>query len=184
MFRRLLLLALALVAVAPTTTRAQSSQPTLPSLTAPVNDLANVIDAASAREMDRRIRALQAATGDAIIVATVPTFQPYATIEEYAVKLYEKAGIGAKGKDNGALILVAVNDRRARIEVGYGLEGTLTDGYCGDVIRTAMLPAFRKNDYGEGLLEATTQVINRVAAERGVTLQDVPAPQYLSLIHI
>jgi uncharacterized protein len=178
MSRRLPALALAaltLIVVTPSAARAQTAS--LPALTLPVNDLANVIDARSAQEMDRRIRALQAATGDAVIVATVPTFAPYGSIEQFAVKLYEHAGIGTKEKDNGALILVAVNDRRARIEVGYGLEGTLTDGFCGDVIRTAMLPAFRQNNYGEGLLEAVTQVINRVAAERGVTLSDVPAPQ-------
>lgn len=85
--------------------------------------------------MDRRIRALQAATGDAVIVVAVPTFAPYGSIEEYAVKLFERAGIGVKGKDNGVLILVAVQDRRARIEVGYGLEGALTDGFSGDIIR-------------------------------------------------
>lgn len=171
--RRLAAVAVALIALVPAVPHAQT--PALPALTQPVNDLANVIDAASAQEMDRRIRALQAATGDAIIVATVPTFAPYGSIEEFAVKLYERAGVGAKGKDNGALILVSVQEHRARIEVGYGLEGTLTDGVSGDIIRTSMLPAFRQNAYGAGLLEATTAVINRVAAERGVTLSDVPA---------
>lgn len=175
MFRRLAAAVLALVALSPAFARAQTGD--LPVLTAPVNDLANVIDAASAREMDRRIRALQAATGDAVIVAAVPTFAPFGSIEEYAVKLYERAGIGAKGKDNGVLIMVAVQDRRARIEVGYGLEGTLTDGFSGDVIRNAMLPAFRRNAYGEGLLDATTQIINRIAAERGITLADMPQPE-------
>lgn len=148
----------------------------LPVLTQPVNDLANVIDASSAAAMDRMIRSLQTATGDSVIVASVKTFAPYATIEEYAVKLYERAGIGAKGKDNGVLILVAVDDRRARIEVGYGLEGFLTDGFSGDVIRTAMLPAFRRGAYGEGLLDATSQVVARIAKERNVALSDLPQP--------
>lgn len=149
----------------------------VPSLTQPVNDLANVIDPSSAAAMDQMIRSLQAATGDAVIVASVKTFAPFGSIEEYAVKLYERAGIGAKGQDNGVLILVAVDDRRARIEVGYGLEGFLTDGVSGDVIRTAMLPAFRRGAYGEGLLDATTQVVARIARERNVTLANLPEPQ-------
>jgi uncharacterized membrane protein YgcG len=71
----------------------------LPVLTQPVNDLAGVIDATSAATMDRQIRALQASTGDVVIVAAVPTYAPYGSIDEYAVRLFERAGIGAKGKD-------------------------------------------------------------------------------------
>src|SRR5687768_16774097 len=93
----------------------------LPALTAPVNDFANVIDDASEREMDRRIRALQKATGDTVVVATVRTFQPFANIDELAVKMFANGGrgIGERGKDNGALLVVAVDDRRARVETGY-----------------------------------------------------------------
>lgn len=149
----------------------------LPVLSQPVNDLANVIDPTSAAAMDQMIRSLQTATGDSVIVASVKTFAPFGSIDEYALKLYERAGIGAKGKDNGVLILVAVDDRRARIEVGYGLEGFLTDGFSGDVIRSAMLPAFRRGAYGEGLLDATTQVVARIARERNVTLANVPQPR-------
>jgi uncharacterized protein len=162
-----------LVLVVPAAARAQ---PAPPLLTAPVNDFANVIDAASERELDRRIRALEAASGTTVAVATVPTFQPYATIDEYAVRMFENGGkgIGQKGKDSGALIVLAVDDRRVRIEVGYGLEGYITDGYAGQTIRELMLPAFRNGQYGPGLLAGTTRIINRIATEQGVTLQDVP----------
>jgi uncharacterized protein len=146
----------------------------LPTLTAPVNDFAKVIDAKSAAEMDRRIRSLQAATGDAVVVVTVRTFQPYGSIEEYAVQLFERAGIGQKGKDNGTLILLAVDDRRARIEVGYEIEGFVSAGFAGETIRQEMLPAFRNGDYGAGLLAGTTRIIQRIAEGRGVTLTDVP----------
>jgi uncharacterized protein len=154
------------------------AQPPPPALTQPVNDFADVINAESERDMDRRIRALQQATGDVVVVATVRTFQPYATIEEYAVKMFENGGrgIGQKGKDNGALIVLAVDDRRARIEVGYDLEEFITDGYAGDVIRQAMTPEFRNGNYGRGLLAGATTIINRVADRRGVTLQNVPRP--------
>jgi len=159
-----------------TFTRAGEAQPPTPVLTAPVNDLANVIDPESEREMDRRIRALLAATGDAVVVATVPTYQPYGDISEYAVKMFENGGrgIGAKGKDNGLLIAVAVEDRKIKIEVGYDLEQFIPDGFAGETIREAITPQFRNGNYGAGLLAGTTRIINRIAEQRGVTLQDVP----------
>ena len=152
------------------------AQTPLPALTAPVNDFANVIDAASAAELDRIIRVLQTTTGDVVVVTTVETFAPYATIEDYALKLFERAGIGARKTDSGALVLLAVKDRRVRIEVGYGLEEFITDGFAGETIRTEMLPAFREGDYGRGLVAGTTRVIQRIARGRGVTLENVAAP--------
>ncbi|MCR4376397.1 MAG: TPM domain-containing protein, partial [Acidobacteria bacterium] len=148
--------------------RAQAQE--LPTLSAPVNDMAGVVDAASAAELDRVIRVLQAATGDVVVVATVDTFAPYATIEEYAVQLFQRAGIGTRAQDNGALILLAVRDRRVRVEVGYGLEEFITDGFAGDTIRMQMLPEFREDRYGAGLVAGTTRIITRIAEARGVTL--------------
>jgi uncharacterized protein len=109
-------------------------------------------------------------------VATVPTFQPYGDIREYAVKMFENGGrgIGEKGKDNGVLIVLAVQDRRVDIEVGYGLEEFITDGFAGETIRQAMTPHFRNGNYGAGLLAGATRIINRIAERRGVDLQDVP----------
>src|SRR5262245_23913197 len=109
----------------------------LPQLTEPVNGFAKVIDAGSERERTRRILALKAASGDVVIVATVRTFKPFADIDQYAVKLFENGGrgIGDKGKDNGLLIVVAVDDRRVRIEVGYDLEQFITDGFAGETIQ-------------------------------------------------
>jgi uncharacterized protein len=146
----------------------------LPRLTAPVNDFAHLIDSESAREIDRRIRALQLRTKDAIAIVTVETIAPYGSIEDYALKLFEQAGIGQKERDNGLLIVVAKTERKTRIEVGYDLEEFITDGFAGDVIRQQFLPAFRRNAYGTGLLEGTTVIINRIAERRGVTLDDVP----------
>jgi uncharacterized protein len=152
------------------------AQPPPPALTQPVNDFANVIDATSREELDRRIRALKEATGDVLVVATVKTFQPYGTIEEYAVKAFENGGrgIGEKGKDNGMLLLVAVDDRKVKIEVGYDLEGVIPDGYAGQTIREAIAPAFRRGAYGEGLLAAATRLINRIGESRGVAIPNVP----------
>lgn len=152
------------------------AQPAPPELTAPVNDFAKVIDADSAAEMDRRIRVLQQATGDVVVVATVPTFQPYADIREYAVRMFENGGrgIGERGKDNGVLVVVAVEDRRVAIEVGYALEEFITDGFAGETIRQAITPEFRNGRYGAGLLAGTTRLINRIAERRGVPLENVP----------
>ena len=166
-------MALAVVSCACATTLAAQS---LPKLTAPVNDLAHVIDQASAAEMDRRIRALEKQTGDAVVVATVETIEPYDSIEDYAIKLFEVAGIGNKEKDNGLLIVLSKKERLVRIEVGYDLEEFIPDGYAGDVIRRDMLPEFRRGEYGAGLLAGTTRIITRIAEKRGTTLQDVPKP--------
>jgi uncharacterized protein len=156
---------------------AQSQAP-IPHLAAPVNDFANVIDAASERELERRILALKAASGDVVVVATVRTFQPYPDIEQFAVKMFENGGrgVGDKGKDNGLLVVVAVNDRKIRIEVGYDLEQFVTDGFAGETIRDTITPEFKRGNYGAGLLAGVTVLVNRIAQGRNVTLQDVPPP--------
>jgi uncharacterized protein len=152
------------------------AQPLPPPLTQPVNDFARVIDPGSARSIDALIRSLQRATGDVVVVATIETFQPYATIDEYAVKMFENGGrgIGEKGRDNGLLILVAVNDRRVKVEVGYELEQFITDGFAGEVSREEMARQFRQNNYGGGLAAGVQRIIGRIAQGRNVTLQDVP----------
>src|SRR5215471_1157032 len=154
-----------------------AAQPPTPQLTDTVNDFAHVIDPGSRAELDRRIRALRGATGDVLVVATVQTYQPYGSIDEYAVKMFENGGrgIGDKGKDNGLLLVVAVQDRKVRIEVGYDLEAIIPDGFAGETIRDAIAPAFRQGQYGPGLLAGTTRLINRIGEQRGVTIPDVPA---------
>lgn len=150
----------------------------LPLLTQPVNDFAGVVDTASAAEMDRMIRALQAATGDVVAVATVPTVEPYADIREYAVKLFENQGrgVGQRGKDNGLLIVLALKERRVQVEVGYGLEQWITDGFSGETSREVMAPEFRAGRYGRGLLLGTERIIGRIAQGRNVTLEGVRTP--------
>jgi uncharacterized protein len=149
----------------------------LPSLTRPVNDVAGVLDQLSAAELDRRIRMLETASGDVVVVAAVKTIAPYATIEEYALRLFEAAGIGTRAGDNGLLIVLAVDERRVRIEVVYGLEEFITDGFAGEVIRRDMLPEFRAARFGPGLLNGATSVIHRIAQRRGVTLENLPPPE-------
>jgi uncharacterized protein len=176
--RRSLRCALAL-ALAAFSSIARAADPPLPELTQPVNDLAHVIDGASAQQLDQLSRALKAATGDALVVATVPTVEPYADIREYAVKLFENhgRGIGDKGKDNGVLILLALKERKVWIEVGYGLEQWITDGYSGETSREYMAPEFRNGRYGAGLLAGTARIVGRIAHGRNVTLTGVEVPE-------
>jgi uncharacterized protein len=169
---------LACLAVLVLCTAGYAADPLPPELTQPVNDFAHVIDAQSAASLDHQIRALKAASGDVIVVATIDTFAPYADINEYAVKMFENQGrgIGDKGKDNGLLVVLAVKDRKVRAEVGYDLEQFITDGYAGDVSRTVMAPAFARGDYGGGLVAGVNQFAARIAQARGVTLTGAPAP--------
>jgi len=173
---------LALVLVASGFSRTAGAADPLPTLTQPVNDFAHVIDAASAAEIDRISRALQATTGDVVVVVTVPTVAPYADVREYAVKLFENngRGIGAKDKDNGLLILLALQERRVWVEVGYGLEQWITDGFSGETSREVMAPEFRNGRYGAGLLAGTARIVGRIAQARGVSLDGVSAPRPLS----
>ena len=150
-----------------------------PELTQPVNDFAHVIDAPGTNAMEALIRSLQQASGDVVVVATVPTFKPYGDIREYAVKMFDNhgRGIGQRGKDNGILVLLAVNDRQVWVEVGYDLEQFVTDGFSGDVSRQYMAPEFRRGAYGAGLLAGVSRIVARVAQGRNVALQGVrPEP--------
>jgi uncharacterized protein len=153
---------------------AQSATP-LPELTKPVNDFAGVIDSESEAAMEAMIRELQEKSGDVVVVATVPSIEPYGTVREYAVELFENhgRGIGQKGKDNGLLILVALKESRVEVEVGYDLEEWITDGFAGQVSREVMAPRFREGRFGEGLLAGTDRIVSRIAQARGVTLTGV-----------
>jgi uncharacterized protein len=157
---------------------AAAQQALLPELTQPVNDFAGVIEPASAQQLDRLSRALRAASGDVIVVATVPSFEPYAELREYAVKLFENRGrgIGDKGRDNGLLVVLALKERSIWIEVGYDLEQWITDGFAGETVRDAMLPEFRNGRYGPGLVAGATRIAARIARGRNVSLTGGEAP--------
>lgn len=156
---------------------AQAQPP--PVLTAPVNDFANVLDATSSAQLEDITRRLQAASGDVIAVATVKTFRPSADIRVYANDMFENhgKGIGQKGRDNGMLVLLAVDDRQVWAEVGYDLEGIITDGFAGQTSRQTMAPLFKQGDYSGGLVAGVTVFAERIAESRNVTLEGLPARQ-------
>ena len=114
-----------------------------------------------------------------MVVATVPNISGYGDLREYAVKLFENhgRGIGDKAKNNGVLIVLTLQERQVRIEVGYGLEPWITDGFAGETSRLVMAPAFRAGNYGAGLEAGAARVIGRIAQGRNVTLRDVAIPR-------
>ena len=154
------------------------AQPETPELTRPVNDFANVIDPASAQQLDSLIRALQETTGDVVVVATVDSLEGD-DVYQYAERMFRNRGkgIGQAGKDNGLLVLVAVKDRQIKIETGYDLEQFITDGFAGETIRQEIAPRFRQGAYGAGLVAGVRRIIGRIGEGRNVAIPGAPRPQ-------
>ncbi len=122
-----------------------------------VNDFAKILNASSTASLENKLISLEKSTGAQVSVVTVSTLGDE-TVDTYASKLFTEWGIGQKGKDNGLLILVAPNDRKARIEVGYGLEGDITDLQAGNIVRGVMIPAFKSGDFTLGINGAVDAV--------------------------
>ena len=131
----------------------------VPFLTGRVTDNAEVLNEGTRRSLTVLLKAHEESTGNQIAVLTVPTLDGEG-IEEYALRVFESWKLGQKGKDNGVLVVVAPNDRRMRIEVGYGLEGTLTDSLAGSIIRNVMTPRFKEGDYNSGVDAGVKAILN------------------------
>ena len=139
-----------------------------------VNDFAHVLDSASASAIEQLARQIDQKTGAQIAVVTIRSVDG-ADIESYASDLYKQWGIGPKSSNRGVLILLAVQDRRYRTEVGYGLEPILPDGKVGGFGREAV-PFLRQGEYGAALRLMTQRVAQTIAADAGVTLEGANAP--------
>jgi uncharacterized protein len=134
-----------------------------------VNDFAKVIDQGTADKLGSLITELEQKTTAEIAVVTVDSIAPYDE-KEYARVLFDNWQPGKKGKDNGALVLLAVKERRWRIETGYGVEGVLPDGLCGEIGRSYMVPRFKEGKYAEGLYQGVCAIANVIAKDAHVTL--------------
>jgi uncharacterized protein len=157
---------------APRLSRVQSApgrpgQVLFPELTSPVNDFARVIDMNHGTAMDAAIRRLFMRTRDVVVVATLRTCAPTADIRECSMKVFDNhgKGIGAAGRDNGVLILLAVDDRQVRITTGSGMESIVTDRIAADIVRE-MTPSFRRRDYGAGLQLGVDRLIATILQAR------------------
>lgn len=141
-----------------------------------VQDYAQVLSAEDKRKLLSIGQELDNKTTAQLAVVTVKTLdgQP---IEDYALSILREWGIGSKEKNNGALIVVAVQDRRSRIEVGYGLEGLLTDGLTGRIQDQAMIPYFRKGNYAAGIVNGYAVTASLIAKDAGVQLTSINSEQ-------
>ncbi len=151
---RLMPLFAALLALLATPLAAQE----FPALTGRVVDAANIIPDATEAELNAKLEALETQSQRQLVVATVPDLQGY-DISDYGYRLGREWGIGDAERNDGALLLVAPNERRVRIEVGYGLEGYLTDALSSIIINNDIVPRFRDGDMPGGIVAGTDAII-------------------------
>nr|WP_237143419.1 YgcG family protein [Phyllobacterium zundukense] len=136
----------------------------LPPLTGRVVDGANVIDAATREQISQKLAAFEAKSSDQVVVVTVPSLDGE-EIEPFANRLYRSWALGQKQENNGVLLVVAPNDRKVRIEVGYGLEGTLTDLLSKLIIENAIIPGFRSGDYSGGISKGVDGILTVLSGD-------------------
>ncbi len=135
-----------------------------PKLTGRVVDRADMIDAATEQKLTALLEAHENATTNQLVVVTLENLQGY-PIEQFGYQLGRAWGIGQKGEDNGALLIVAEAERAVRIEVGYGLEGELTDAISSNIIHSVILPAFRQGNFSEGISQGAQAMVQAVGGE-------------------
>ena len=123
-----------------------------------VVDQANILPPAAEARLNRELADLQRQTRHQLAIATVPDLQGYA-IEDYSLRLARAWGVGRRHYDDGVLLLVAPRERKVRIEVGYGLEATLTDPRCATIIRDRILPRFRERDLPGGVSAGADAIV-------------------------
>lgn len=140
----------------------------LPPLRGRVNDLAQLMPSERARNLEALLTRFEIETGHQIAVLTVPSLEGE-NIEDFSIRVAETWKLGKKGFDNGVILLVAKDDRKLRIEVGYGLEGVLPDALASRIIREVIVPRFRANDYAGGI-EAGVEAIRK-------TIRGEPLPE-------
>ena len=129
-----------------------------PALTGRVVDNADLLSPATETMLTEQLQAVEDKTTDQVVVVTLPSLEGN-TIEDFGYQLGRHWGIGQAGKDNGILLIVAPNERKVRIEVGYGLEGTLPDAVSKLIIETSILPRFKSGDMEGGIVSGATDII-------------------------
>lgn len=134
-----------------------------------VNDYVGVLDKTAVEKIISVGKELEDKTTAQVVVVVVPSLSGL-TVEEYANRLFREWGIGRKEKNNGVLFLVAMNDRKVRIEVGYGLEGAIPDGKAGRILDEYVIPYFKNGEYSKGIYYGYLAIANEVAKEYGLEL--------------
>ncbi len=129
-----------------------------------VNDDANLLDASSKAALESKLRAFEEETSNQVVVATFPSLEGE-SLEDFSMRLAQNWKIGQKGKDNGVILLIFKNDRKLRIEVGYGLEGALTDALSRRIIQDDIVPEFKKGNYAAGILKGSDSILAAIKGE-------------------
>ncbi len=164
------------------------AEPTFPPLTGRVVDGARLLDANTASRLDAQLAAFERESGIQLVVATLPDLQGY-EIEEFGYQLGRFWGIGQKGKNNGVLLIVAQAERKVRIEVGYGLEGTLTDALSSTIIQSAIVPSFKTGQFEVGIEQGAQAIMAALKGEyqlppRAKKSSDSPGGLFILLLMI
>lgn len=129
-----------------------------------VHDDAKVLSQQVVQQLETQLKQYEDSTSNQIAILIIPSLNGE-VLEDYSLRVAEYWKLGQKGKDNGVLLLIVVNDRKVRIEVGYGLEGVLTDAVCSQIIRNEIVPNFRRSDYDAGVLAAVAAITRAAAGE-------------------
>lgn len=145
-----------------------------------VVDTANILSDATEQDLELKLKGLEDTTTDQVVVVTLDSLQGY-EIEEYGYKLLRHWGVGQSGKvkasngqtykDNGLILIIAPNERKVRIEVGYGLEPVMTDAMSGMIIQGDILPKFKAGDYDGGVEAGTDAIIQQLSIDRNVAIE-------------
>ena len=146
----------------------------VPYLSGRVNDTAGMIPAETAQRIEAKLAALEESTGAQMAVLTIPSLEGE-VLEQYALEVAETWALGRAEQDDGLLLLVARDDRKMRLEVGYGLEGRLTDAQSGRILNNILRPAFRQGDFGGGIEAGVDAVIGTLQGEEVIPPDPRPA---------
>lgn len=136
----------------------------IPPLTGRVNDTAGMLSAATRQQLEEVLARLEQTDSTQLVVLTIPTLGDE-VLEEFSIKVVDQWKIGQKNLDNGAMLLIVKNDRKIRIEVGYGLEGSLTDLMAGRIIRNVIVPHFKAGNFDQGVVDGVQAMIKVVRGE-------------------
>ena len=136
----------------------------VPKLIGRVNDYAQILTPATQRHLEGVLRSFENTDSTQLVVLTVTSLEGMA-IEDFSIRVAEQWRIGQKGLDNGAILLISRNDRKLRIEVGYGLEGKLTDLMAGRIVRDVISPAFKAGNFDQGVVSGVEAMMATVKGE-------------------
>lgn len=158
----------------------------VPPLKAHVNDYAAILSPAAVQKIEAELTAFESSDSTQIAVLTIPSLEGE-SLEEYSIKVAEAWKIGQQGKDNGAILLISKGDRKVRIEVGRGLEGTLTDLVSGRIIRYQIAPRFKQGDFDGGVAAGVGAIMSVVKGEYIASPQDARqgkkgSPRFMTLL--